>query len=149
MIGFRVSASKDLSPGPNRPHPQIGQRLSSARLQDGSYQPGRAYHSTHEDRYDFAAARAAWDIERQCGMHQVKALEAIDKALFMKLRYRAAPGTARGHIRLTSSGRGCNINLLCKHFLELFIASLAYFGAAEAATSTCFASTSWSSSSRP
>ena len=27
--------------------------LSSAALQDDSYQPGRAYHSTHEDRHDF------------------------------------------------------------------------------------------------
>jgi hypothetical protein len=33
--------------------------LSSAALQDGSYQPGRAYNTTHEDRCDFAAARAA------------------------------------------------------------------------------------------
>lgn len=37
--------------------------LSSAALQDGSHQPGRAYHSTHEDRCDFAAASAAWGFE--------------------------------------------------------------------------------------
>ena len=30
--------------------------LSSAALQDGSYQPGRAYHTTHGDRLDFATA---------------------------------------------------------------------------------------------
>ena len=29
--------------------------LSSAALQDGSYQPGRVYHSTHEYRRDFPA----------------------------------------------------------------------------------------------
>jgi hypothetical protein len=34
--------------------------LSSAAIRDGSYQPGNAYHSTHEDRRDFAAARALW-----------------------------------------------------------------------------------------
>ena len=32
--------------------------LSSAAFQDGSYQPGRAYHTTHGDRLNFAAARA-------------------------------------------------------------------------------------------
>ena len=37
--------------------------LSSATLRDGSYQPGRAYHTTHGDRLDFAVARAAWGIE--------------------------------------------------------------------------------------
>ena len=37
--------------------------LSSAALQDGSYQPGLAYHSTQEDRRDFRAARALWGIE--------------------------------------------------------------------------------------
>ncbi len=40
--------------------------LSSASLQDGSYQPGRAYHTTHGDRLNFAAARAAWGIEGPC-----------------------------------------------------------------------------------
>jgi hypothetical protein len=37
--------------------------LSSAALQDGLYQPGRAYHTTHGDQLNFAAARAAWGIE--------------------------------------------------------------------------------------
>ena len=37
--------------------------LSSAALQDGSYQPGFAYHSTHDDRHDFRAVRALWGIE--------------------------------------------------------------------------------------
>ena len=31
--------------------------LSIAALQDGSYQPSRAYHTTHVDRYDLAGAR--------------------------------------------------------------------------------------------
>ena len=37
--------------------------LSSVALQDRSYRPGRADHSTHEDRCDFAAARAAWGVQ--------------------------------------------------------------------------------------
>ncbi len=37
--------------------------LPTAALQDGSYQPGRAYHTTHEDRFGLAGARAAWGIE--------------------------------------------------------------------------------------
>jgi hypothetical protein len=41
--------------------------LSSAALQDGSYQPGRAYHTTHGDRFNFAAARDAWGIEGRWG----------------------------------------------------------------------------------
>ncbi len=32
-----------------------------------SYQPGRAYHTTHVDQLDFAAARAAWGIEGRWG----------------------------------------------------------------------------------
>jgi len=45
--------------------------LSSTALQDGSYQSGRAYHSTHEDRRDFAAARAAWGIEGRWSTHAI------------------------------------------------------------------------------
>ena len=44
--------------------------LSTAALQDGSYQPGRAYHTTHEDRFSLAGARAAWGIEGLWGSHQ-------------------------------------------------------------------------------
>ena len=47
--------------------------LSSAALQDGSYQPGRAYHTTHGDRLNFAAARAAWGIEGRWGALQLAA----------------------------------------------------------------------------
>ena len=51
--------------------------LLTAALQDGSYQPGWAYHTTHEDRIDLAGARAAWGIEGLWGSRQVKAREHI------------------------------------------------------------------------
>jgi hypothetical protein len=40
--------------------------LSSAVLRDCSYQPGRAYHSTHEDRRDSAATshEERWDTNQ-------------------------------------------------------------------------------------
>ena len=56
--------------------------LSTAALQDGSYQPGRAYHTTHEDRYDMAGARAAWGIEGLWGSHQDRARETLLQELF-------------------------------------------------------------------
>ena len=56
--------------------------LSTAALQDGSYQPGRAYHTTHEDRYDMAGARAAWGIEGLWGSHQDQSREALLQKLF-------------------------------------------------------------------
>ena len=59
--------------------------LSSAALQDDSYQPGRAYHSTHEDRRDFAAARAAWGIEGRWGALQPGARHEILSDLFPDL----------------------------------------------------------------
>jgi len=51
--------------------------LSTAALQDGSYQPGRAYHTTHEDRFGLAGARAAWGIEGLWGSHQDQARETL------------------------------------------------------------------------
>ena len=59
--------------------------LSSAALQDGSYQPGRAYHSTHDDRRDFRAARALWGIEGRWSLQQLAAREAIHQELFPDL----------------------------------------------------------------
>ena len=59
--------------------------LSSAALQDGSYQPGRAYHATHEDRRDFADARAAWGIEGRWGTLQDGARREILSDLFPNL----------------------------------------------------------------
>ena len=56
--------------------------LSTAALQDGSYQPGRAYHTTHEDRFDLAGARAAWGIEGLWGSRQDQAREIILQELF-------------------------------------------------------------------
>ena len=56
--------------------------LSTAALQNGSYQPGRAYHTTHEDRFDLAEARAAWGIEGLWGSRQDKAREIILQELF-------------------------------------------------------------------
>jgi hypothetical protein len=50
-----------------------------------AYQPGRAYHSTHEDRRDFAAARALWGIERRLGTHQSGARQEILADLFFDL----------------------------------------------------------------
>jgi len=47
-----------------------------------SYQPGRAYHSTHEDRRDFAAARSVWGIEGRWGTQQHGARHAILSDLF-------------------------------------------------------------------
>ena len=47
--------------------------LSSAALQDASYKPGRAYHSTYEDRCDFPAARALWGIEGRWSLQQLAA----------------------------------------------------------------------------
>ena len=59
--------------------------LSSAALQDGSYQPGRAYHTTHGDRLDFAAARAAWGIEGRWGAFQLAARHGTLSELFPDL----------------------------------------------------------------
>jgi hypothetical protein len=59
--------------------------LSSAALQDGSYQPGRAYHTTHGDRLDFAAARAAWGIEGRWGALQLEARQGTLSDLFPDL----------------------------------------------------------------
>ena len=59
--------------------------LSSASLQDGSYQPGRAYHTTHGDRLDFAAARAAWGIEGRWGALQLAARHGTLSELFPDL----------------------------------------------------------------
>ena len=42
--------------------------LSSAALQDGSYQPGRTYHSTHEYLRNFAAA---WGISQAGHRHEI------------------------------------------------------------------------------
>jgi hypothetical protein len=59
--------------------------LSSTALQDGSYQPGRAYHITHGDRLDFAAARAAWGIEGRWGTLQLEARQGTLPDLFPDL----------------------------------------------------------------
>ena len=59
--------------------------LSSASLQDGSYQPGRAYHTTHGDRLNFAAARAAWGIEGRWGALQLAARQGTLSELFPDL----------------------------------------------------------------
>ena len=59
--------------------------LSSAALQDGSYQTGRAYHTTHGDRLDFAAARAAWGIEGRWGALQLAARHGTLSELFSDL----------------------------------------------------------------
>ena len=59
--------------------------LSSASLQDGSYQPGRAYHTTHGDRLDFAAARAVWGIEGRWGALQLAARHGTLSELFPDL----------------------------------------------------------------
>jgi hypothetical protein len=40
--------------------------LLSAALQDGAYQHGQAYHSTHEDRRD-----AAWGIQQPGARHEI------------------------------------------------------------------------------
>ena len=55
--------------------------LSSASLQDGSYQPGRAYHTTHGDRLNFAAARAAWGIEGRWGALQLAARQGTSSRI--------------------------------------------------------------------
>ena len=54
-------------------------------LQDGSYQPGRAYHTTHVDRLNFAAARAAWGIEGRWGPLQLEARHGTLSDLFPDL----------------------------------------------------------------
>ena len=59
--------------------------LSSAALQDGWYQPGRAYDSTHEDRRDFRAARALWGIGGRWSLQQLAAREDILQELFPDL----------------------------------------------------------------
>ena len=59
--------------------------LSSAALQDGSYQSGRACHKTHEDRRNFAAARAAWGIEGRWGALQLAARQGTLFELFPDL----------------------------------------------------------------
>jgi hypothetical protein len=59
--------------------------LSSASLQDGSYQPGQVYHTTHGDRLNFAAARAAWGIEGQWGALQLAARQGTLSELFPDL----------------------------------------------------------------
>ena len=59
--------------------------LSSAALQDGSYQPGRAYHTTHGDRLNFAAARNAWGIEGRWGALQLAGRQGTLSDLFPDL----------------------------------------------------------------
>ena len=59
--------------------------LSSAALRDGSYQPGRAYHTTHVDRLNFAAERAAWGIEGRWGPLQFEARHGTLSDLFPDL----------------------------------------------------------------
>ena len=54
-------------------------------LHDGSYQPGRAYHTTHVDRLNFAAARAAWGIEGRWGSLQLEARHGTLSDLFPDL----------------------------------------------------------------
>ena len=54
-------------------------------LQDGLYPPGRAYHTTHEDRRDFRAARALWGIEERWSLQQLAAREEILRDLFLDL----------------------------------------------------------------
>ena len=45
----------------------------------------RAYHTTHGDRLDFAAARAAWGIEGRCGALQLAARDKTLSGLFPDL----------------------------------------------------------------
>ena len=54
-------------------------------VQDGSYQPGRAYYTTHEDRLNFAAARAAWGIEGRWSALQLAARQETLSDLFPDL----------------------------------------------------------------
>jgi hypothetical protein len=52
--------------------------LPKAALQDGTYQPGGAYHTTHEARLDHAMARGAWNIQ---GLWGTSLLNSRDKLL--------------------------------------------------------------------
>jgi hypothetical protein len=59
--------------------------LSKAALQDGTYQPGGAYHTTHEARLDHAGARAAWNITGLWGVSLLNSREKLLAELFLDL----------------------------------------------------------------
>jgi hypothetical protein len=59
--------------------------LSKAALQDGIYQPGGAYHTTHEARLDHAGARAAWNITGLWGVSLLNSREKLLAELFPDL----------------------------------------------------------------
>jgi hypothetical protein len=59
--------------------------LSKAALQDGTYQPGGAYHTTHEARLDHAGARAAWNITGLWGVSLLNSREKLLAELFPDL----------------------------------------------------------------
>jgi hypothetical protein len=59
--------------------------LSKAALQDGTYQPGGAYHTTHEARLDHAGARAAWNITGLWGASLLNSREKLLAELFPDL----------------------------------------------------------------
>ena len=81
-FSFKATVTKPRSSSSSR---VVIPSLSSAALQDGSYQPGRAYHSTHDDRRNFRAARALWGIEGRWGLQQLIAREEILQELFPDL----------------------------------------------------------------
>jgi hypothetical protein len=56
--------------------------LSKAALQDGTYPPGGASHTTHEARLDHAGARATWNIT---GLWGASLFNSRDKKLFPDL----------------------------------------------------------------
>ena len=78
-FSFKATVTKPRSSSSSSPC------LPSAALQNGSYQPGLAYHSTHEDRRDFQAARALWGIEGRWSLQQLAAREEILQELFPDL----------------------------------------------------------------
>jgi len=59
--------------------------LSKVALQDGTYQPGGAYHTTHEAWLDHAGARAAWNITGLLGVSLLNSREKQLAELFPDL----------------------------------------------------------------
>ena len=59
--------------------------LSKAALQDGTFQPGGAYHTTHEAWLDHAGARAAWNITGLLGVSLLNSREKQLAELFPDL----------------------------------------------------------------
>ena len=59
--------------------------LFKAALQDGTYQPGGTYHTTHEARLDHTGARATWNMRGLWGSFLLNSRDKLLVELFPDL----------------------------------------------------------------